>query len=79
MLMPKKVKYRKQQRGKRRGRSKGATEIAFGEYGVRAVGSCWMTAQQIESMRVAIVREMRKEKEAKMYLRIFPYKPVTKK
>jgi len=77
MLMPKKVKYRKQQRGKRRGKSKGATEVAFGEYGVKALESCWLSAQQIEAMRVTVSRKTKKI--GKMFLRVFPHKPVTKK
>jgi large subunit ribosomal protein L16 len=77
MLMPKKVKWRKQQRGTCKGRSKGAREIAFGDYGLQALESCWLTAQQIESMRVAISRKTKKE--GKMFLRVFPDKPITKK
>jgi len=77
MLMPKKVKYRKQQRGRRKGKSKGATELAFGDYGVKAVEPCWISAQQIEAMRVAIARKTRKV--GKLFLRLFPDKPVTKK
>jgi len=77
MLMPKKVKFRKQQRGNRRGRSKGATELAFGDYGVRALEPCWVSAQQIEAMRVTISRKTKKI--GKLFLRLFPYKPVTKK
>ncbi|MFC1842785.1 50S ribosomal protein L16 [Candidatus Dependentiae bacterium] len=77
MLMPKKVKYRKQQRGSRKGRSKGARELAFGEYGIQAVESCWLSAQQIEAMRVTVSR--RTKKFGKMFLRVFPDKPITKK
>jgi large subunit ribosomal protein L16 len=77
MLMPKKTKFRKQQRGRMKGRSKGAREIAFGEYGLQAVEPAWITAQQIESMRVTMVRHLKKT--GKMFLRIFPDKPFTKK
>jgi len=56
MLMPKKVKYRKVQRGKRRGVSKGARELIFGEYGLQVVEPAWLTAQQIEAMRVSMSR-----------------------
>jgi large subunit ribosomal protein L16 len=77
MLMPKKVKWRKQQRGTCKGRSKGARELAFGDYGVQALESCWLTAQQIEAMRVSISRKTKKV--GKMFLRVFPDKPITKK
>jgi len=77
MLMPKKVKFRKQQRGNLKGKSKGATELAFGDYGIKALEPCWVSAQQIEAMRVTVSRKTRKV--GKMFLRLFPYKPVTKK
>lgn len=77
MLMPKKTKFRKVQRGNMRGQSKGAREVAFGEYGLQAVEPCWVTAQQIESMRITVARKL--PKLGKFYLRIFPDKPVTKK
>jgi len=77
MLQPKKIKYRKQHRGRRRGLSKGAREIAFGEYALRAVEPSWMTAQQIEAMRVTISRKLKKIGE--FFIRVFPDKPVTKK
>jgi len=77
MLMPKKIKYRKVQRGTRKGRSKGAREVVFGEYGLQAVEPAWMTAQQIEAMRVTITRKLKKI--GKLFLRVFPDKPITKK
>lgn len=77
MLMPKKVKFRKQQRGTMKGLSKGAREVYFGEYGLLAVEPAWMTAQQIESMRVTITRGLKKGSQ--VFLRVFPDKPVTKK
>lgn len=77
MLMPKKTKFRKVQRGRMTGLSKGARDLAFGEYGLQAVEPCWMTAQQIEAMRVTISRNLKKI--GKLYLRVFPDKPVTKK
>ena len=77
MLMPKKVKYRKVQRGRRKGLSKGALNIEFGEYGLRAEEPAWVTARQIESMRVALSRHLKKV--GKFFLRVFPDKPVTKK
>jgi large subunit ribosomal protein L16 len=77
MLMPKKVKWRKQQRGTRKGRSKGARELEFGDYGIQALECCWLSAQQIEAMRVSISRKTKKV--GRMFLRVFPDKPVTKK
>ena len=77
MLMPKKVKFRRVQRGTMKGRSKGARTVLFGDYGLQAVEPVWLTAQQIEAMRVAVSRHL--VKEGKMYLRVFPDKPVTKK
>lgn len=75
--MPKKIRYRKVQRGTRAGRSKGARDVAFGEYGLQAVECAWLTAQQIEAMRVTIARKLKKV--GKMYLRVFPDKPISKK
>jgi large subunit ribosomal protein L16 len=75
--MPRKTKYRKVQKGRMRGLSKGARTIAFGEYGLEAVEPCWMSAQQIESMRVTISRNLKKV--GRLYLRVFPDKPITKK
>lgn len=77
MLMPKKTKFRKVQKGTMKGISKGAREVAFGEYGLQAVEPCRITAQQIESMRITVSRKL--PKTGKFYLRIFPDKPVTKK
>jgi large subunit ribosomal protein L16 len=77
MLMPKKTKYRKVQRGRMKGRSKGAQEVTFGEYGLRAVEPAWMTSRQIEAMRVALARHTKKG--GQLFLRVFPDKPVTKK
>lgn len=75
--MPKKTKFRKVQRGRMKGVSKGARDIAFGEYGLQAVEPAWMTARQIEAMRVTLSRHLKKV--GKMFLRVFPDKPVTKK
>ena len=75
--MPKKVKFRKQQRGRMTGLSKGAREIAFGTYGLRALEPVWFTAQQIEAARMTISREIKKE--GKLFIRVFPDKPITKK
>lgn len=77
VMMPKRVKYRKAQRGRRKGISKGATTIAFGEYGLQAIGNAWITNRQIEAARVAITRKLRRG--GKLWIRIFPDKPVTKK
>jgi large subunit ribosomal protein L16 len=77
MLMPKKVKYRKVQKGRKSGLSKGAREVAFGDYGLQAVEPAWVTAQQIEAVRVTISRKLKKV--GRLYLRMFPDKPVTKK
>ncbi|MDK2872032.1 MAG: large subunit ribosomal protein [bacterium] len=77
MLMPKRVKYRKQQRGRMKGRAKGGTTLAFGDYGLQALEPAWITAQQIEAARIAITRSLRKG--GRIWIRIFPDKPVTRK
>ena len=77
MLMPKKTKYRKVQRGRMGGLSKGARTVAFGEFGLQAVEPVWLTAAQIEAMRVSLSRRLKKI--GKFFLRVFPDKPVTKK
>ncbi|MBC7364206.1 MAG: 50S ribosomal protein L16 [Candidatus Aminicenantes bacterium] len=77
MLMPKKVKYRKQQRGRMKGKALRGAELAFGEYGLQALEPCWLTARQIEAGRVTITRFLKKR--GKMWVRVFPWKPVTKK
>lgn len=77
MLMPKRVKYRKQHRGRMKGRATRGAEIAFGEYGLQALEPCWMTNRQIEAARRAIVRYVRRG--GKLWIRIFPDKPITKK
>lgn len=77
MLMPKKVKYRKQHRGRMRGQALRGAELAFGEYGLQALEPCWLTARQIEAGRVTITRFLKKR--GKMWVRVFPWKPVTKK
>lgn len=75
--MPKKIKFRKVQKGRKTGRSKGAREVMFGEYGLQAVEPSWLTAQQIEAMRVTISRKLKKV--GRLFLRVFPDKPITKK
>jgi large subunit ribosomal protein L16 len=77
MLMPKKIRYRKVQRGTRAGRSKGARDVTFGEYGLKAMEPGWITAQQMESIRVTLARHLKKL--GRVYFRIFPDKPVSKK
>jgi len=77
MLMPKKMKYRKVQRGSMRGISKGCRTVMFGEYGLQALEPAWVTAQQIEAVRVTINRKLKKV--GKLFLRVFPDKPVSKK
>lgn len=77
MLMPKRVKYRKQQRGRRAGLSKGASKIDFGEFGLKAMEAGWVTARQIEAARIALTRHLKRG--GKIWIRVFPDKPVTKK
>jgi len=77
MLMPKKTKFRKVQRGRMTGISKGARTVAFGEYGLLALEPVWMTARQIEAIRVTVSRRLKKV--GKLFLRVFPDHPVTKK
>ncbi|HEC33247.1 MAG TPA: 50S ribosomal protein L16 [Chloroflexi bacterium] len=77
MLMPKRVKYRKQFRGRLKGKASRGTEVAFGEYGLRALEPAWITSRQIEAARRAIVRHVRRR--GKYWIRIFPDKPVTAK
>jgi large subunit ribosomal protein L16 len=76
-IMPKRVKYRKQQRGCRAGVATSGTELAFGEYGLKCLDRGWITNTQIEACRVVIMRHMKRK--GKMWIRIFPDKPVTKK
>jgi large subunit ribosomal protein L16 len=77
MLMPKKVKYRKQQRGRRSGPAKGGTEVSFGDFGLQALGAGWITSRQIEAARVAITRHIKRG--GKVWIRVFPDKPYSKK
>ena len=77
MLMPRKVKHRKQQRGRMRGAAKGGTELSFGEYGIQALEPGWITARQIEAARIAMTRKTRRG--GKVWINIFPDKPVTEK
>src|SRR5256885_3649455 len=77
MLMPKKVKYRKQQRGRRKGKAWRGGELSFGEYGLKALEPAWITDRQIEASRVAITRFIKRG--GKLWIRIFPDKTFTKK
>jgi large subunit ribosomal protein L16 len=77
MLMPKRVKYRKQFRGRMKGQASRGVEVTFGDYGLQALEPCWITSRQIEAARRAIVRHVRRR--GKLWIRIFPDKPVTAK
>lgn len=77
MLTPKRVKHRKQHRGKMAGNAKGGTTIAFGEYGLQAVEPSWVTNRQIEAARIAMTRYIKRG--GKVWIKIFPDKPVTQK
>ena len=77
MLEPRKVKWRRVHRGRRRGMATKGSHVAFGSFGLKALESGWVTARQIESCRVAIIRKIRKH--GRMWIRIFPDKPITKK
>jgi large subunit ribosomal protein L16 len=77
MLMPKRVKYRKQQRGRMNGKAYRGSSVTFGEYGLMSLDPAWVTNRQIEAARVAITRSIKRG--GKMWIRVFPDKPVTKK
>ncbi|NLI68825.1 MAG: 50S ribosomal protein L16 [Bacilli bacterium] len=77
MLMPKRVKYRRQHRGRMKGRAKGGTEVTFGEFGLQALEPAWITARQIEAARIAMTRYMKRG--GKVWIKIFPDKPYTAK
>jgi len=77
MLMPSKVKYRKQQRGRRAGKAQTGSTVCFGDYGLKSMESCWITARQIEASRVAMTRFVKRG--GKVWIRVFPDKPITKK
>ena len=77
MLMPKKVKYRKQQRGRMRGLAWRGSSVSFGDYGLTALEPCWLTNRQIEAARVALTRGIKRG--GKVWIRVFPDKPITKK
>ncbi|MFD1708105.1 50S ribosomal protein L16 [Siminovitchia sediminis] len=77
MLMPKRVKHRREHRGKMRGRAKGGTEVSFGEFGLQALEASWITNRQIEAARIAMTRYMKRG--GKVWIKIFPHKPYTAK
>ncbi|GEN34795.1 MULTISPECIES: 50S ribosomal protein L16 [Aneurinibacillus] len=77
MLIPKRVKHRKQHRGKMRGQAKGGTQVTFGEYGLQALEASWVTNRQIEAARIAMTRYIKRG--GKVWIKIFPDKPVTAK
>lgn len=77
MLSPKRVKHRKVQRGRMKGKASRGNFLAFGEYGLQALEPAWITAQQIEAARIAITRHVKRG--GKIWIRIFPDKPITKK
>ncbi|MFQ5736798.1 MAG: 50S ribosomal protein L16 [Thermodesulfobacteriota bacterium] len=77
MLMPKKIKFRKQQRGKRRGLAQRGSTLAFGDFGLQALECGWLSTRQIEAARIAMTRYIKRG--GKIWIRVFPDKPVTKK
>ena len=77
MLLPKKTKYRKQQRGRRAGVSKGQTRVQFGDYGLKAMEAAWVTNRQIEAARIAMTRKIKRG--GKVWINVFPDKPVSQK
>ncbi|MBI3398792.1 MAG: 50S ribosomal protein L16 [Deltaproteobacteria bacterium] len=77
MLMPKRTKFRKQQRGKRRGKATRGAELNFGDYGLQATACGWLTTREIEAARIAMTRFIKRG--GKIWIRVFPDKPVTKK
>jgi large subunit ribosomal protein L16 len=77
MLMPKRTKYRKQHRGRMKGKAGRGNSLSFGDYGLQALEPCWMTSRQIEAARRAIVRHVKRG--GKLWIRVFPDKPVTQR
>jgi large subunit ribosomal protein L16 len=77
MLQPRRVKYKKMQKGRSKGIEQRGTELTFGSYGLKSLGTCWISARQIEAARRAILRYLKKG--GKLWIRIFPQKPITSK
>src|SRR5436189_5350398 len=77
MLLPKKTKFRKYQRGRRRGLTKGQSTVQFGDFGLKAAGTAWLTNREIEAARIAMTRKIKRG--GKVWINLFPDKPITKK
>jgi len=77
MLQPKKTKYRRQQKGRMKGNAQRGNQLSFGSFGIKALGSAWISGRQIEAARQAVTRHMKRE--GQIWIRIFPDKPITKK
>lgn len=77
MLMPRRTKWRKQQRGRMKGKATAGSRVSFGEYALMALEPCWLTARQIEASRIVLAKKLRKN--GKLWIRVFPDKPVSKK
>lgn len=77
MLQPKKTKYRRQQKGMMKGNAQRGTQLAFGSFGIKSLGTAWLTGRQIEAARQAVTRHMKRE--GQLWIRVFPDKPITKK
>jgi len=77
MLQPKKTKFRRQQKGRMKGNSQRGNQLAFGSFGIKSLGSTWMTGRQLEAARVAVTRHM--QRQGQIWIRVFPDKPITKK
>jgi large subunit ribosomal protein L16 len=77
MLQPKKTKYRRRQKGRMKGNSQRGHQLSFGSFGIKALGSSWITGRQLEAARQAVTRHMKRE--GQLWIRIFPDKPITKK
>ncbi|MCG8698832.1 MAG: 50S ribosomal protein L16 [Bacteroidales bacterium] len=77
MLQPKKVKYRRRQKGRMKGNAQRGNQLAFGTFGIKALQSCWLTGRQLEAARQAVTRHMKRE--GQIWIRVFPDKPITKK
>ncbi|MBQ9339414.1 MAG: 50S ribosomal protein L16 [Paludibacteraceae bacterium] len=77
MLQPKKTKFRRQQKGRIKGNAQRGCELAFGDFGIKSLGTVWLTGRQIEAARVAVTRHM--QRQGHVWIRVFPDKPITKK
>lgn len=77
MLLPKRTKFRRHQKGKMKGNAKRGSSLAFGSFAIKSLEQCWITSRQIEAARIAVTRFMKRE--GQVWIRIFPDKPVTKK